>query len=96
MVKVNADLGQMCKLGNYMITKSEEFNTITTKMNEIVSMLQESWVGADANVFIANAQAYIANLKAVELSMAQLGGYVNKKAVGYNNRIATYFQNMRG
>lgn len=96
MVKVDADLGQMCSLGNLMINKSTEFNAITTKMNEIVEQLRGSWAGADADVFIANAQNYIANLKAVETAMAQLGSYVNAHAVRYNNLVATYFENMMG
>lgn len=94
MVKVDADLGQMCALGNMMINKSEEFNQITTKMNEIMEQLRGSWSGVDADVFIANAQNYIANLKLIEQAMAQLGSTVNAYAVRYNNLVATYFESL--
>lgn len=94
--RLSADLGALSKYGNFMVDKAQEFNSITTKMSEIIENLEKSWSGVDASLFIKNAKTYIGNLKAVETSLDVNGKYLLGKVSSYNKICDEFSENRAG
>ena len=96
MGKVKAVCDDLSNYGQFFETKATEFGQVTQKMENIIDSLKGGWTGADAENFIANATAYLQNLKIVESQMAMYGSTVKRKATGYNNACASFYEILNG
>ena len=96
MTKIIVDIGELSKFSQNLATDAEEFDSITNKMESIVSSLSGGWKGQDAENFISNATAYISNLKTVRDALNSSSSTVAKNVVAYNNRIDDFYSKLGG
>lgn len=82
------------KLKNYGTTldeKAKSFSEIVSQMQNIISAVSGSWDGYDAQNFIANANAYLSNLKQVENALLQFGNCIKNCSANYSNRYSEFY-----
>lgn len=88
-IKVNTE--QLTGYGTTLDSKSAEFSSVKSAMEDIVSALSGGWDGYDAQNFISNATAYLNNLKAIEQALLVYGNSVKNHSVKYSNRCADFY-----
>lgn len=91
MSSIIVETDALTAYGNDLDQKATEFTAITNEMSSIISSLSGSWEGDDAQNFIANATAYLSNLKVIENAFKQFGNSAKNHSVKYGNRVADFY-----
>lgn len=96
MTKIIVDVSELSKYSQNLADDAQEFDSITNRMESIVSSLSGGWTGQDAQNFISNASAYLSNLKTVRDALNSSSSTVAKNVVAYNNRINDFYSKLGG
>ena len=90
MSKIVAGTAALNSYAAKLESSANEFNNLLSSMSETVGAINGSWSGADSDAFIANASAYLHNLKAIKDALLEYGTMVKNCSVEYNNRVADF------
>ncbi len=90
MARIYAETGKISQLTSDLKTDQEEFSKLKKEMNTIVTELQVSWDGIDAETFIIKAENYLSSLTEIENETLTYSNRISKKLKRYNDSYAAY------
>lgn len=96
MTKLMVDLEELSTYGKNMGENAQTFDAITGQMVSIVESLRTGWKGNDANTFVTNASAYLANLAQVREALVNVSQVIQKHTQSYANRINDFYSKLGG
>ena len=92
MTKIVVDTEKLNEYGNKIQNQVATFDSITSKMDEVLLSLSEGWDGVDKDSFLANASEYLNNVKTIETALSECGTLVNDCAKKYQERINRFYE----
>ena len=95
MARIYAETGKISQLTNDLKTDQETFSSLKKEMNTIVTELQVSWDGIDAETFIIKAENYLSSLTTIENETLTYSNIITKKLKRYNDSYATYQETVK-
>ena len=96
MTKVVVNIKDLAKYSEQLINDVTELDSIINSMVSIVNSLSTGWQGYDAENFVTNATSYLENLNIVKKAIVDSAESVQKNAVGYANRINSFYDKLGG
>ena len=91
MTNIVVNTLELNKYGEKIQKQVESFDSITTKMDEILTTLNEGWNGKDKQSFINNAVEYLNNLKMIERAFSEYGKVITECSNKYQDRINDFY-----
>ncbi|MBR1386334.1 MAG: WXG100 family type VII secretion target [Bacilli bacterium] len=91
MTNIVVNTLELNKYGEKIQKQVESFDSITTKMDEILTTLNEGWNGKDKQSFINNAVEYLNNLKMIERALSEYGKVITECSNKYQDRINDFY-----
>ena len=91
MTNIVVNTLELNKYGEKIEKQVESFDSITTKMDEVLTTLNQGWNGKDKQSFINNAVEYLNNLKMIETALADYGKVIKDCSNKYQDRINDFY-----
>ena len=95
MARIYAETGKLSKFTSDLKADQEEFSNLKNEMTDIVTELQVSWDGIDAETFIVKAENYLSSLTSIENETLTYSNKVTKKLKRYNDSYAEYQETIK-
>ena len=96
MSQIIASIGDLNSFAGNLSGKAAQFGALLSSMEATVNSVSSSWKGSDANAFVANAKAYLQNLKVIEAQLNNYSNCVKSCSSKYSNRLADFYSILGG